>query len=296
MSIITKRLLLCLIGILAGVTAWPLAEVLLFNQTSFNSYFSFSISQGATFGLILGAFFGSTEGLLTKNRRTMVTGIIMGALIGVLGGALGSLIGQKLLFVSGEYLFTSYDVRDNLALPISRAIGLGCMGIFVGISEGLRAKSLKKVIVGFLGGIIGGLIGGFIMEYLNKFYPGFLLTRLLGLVLFSLFIGLFYGIVESKLATGVLQVLNGDLKRREFLLNQKQLQIGADNKCDITIANYDKVEDLHATITEEKGEIVIKSNSPKTQLFVNDRSVDKQVLKYEDVIKLGDVKFFYKHK
>lgn len=296
MSIITKRILLCLIGILAGITAWPVTEILLYNQMNFNSYFMYSLVQGAFFGLILGAYFGSTEGLLAKNRRSFITGLAMGALIGVIGGAVGSIVAQKMLFITGDNLFTSYSARESLALPISRAIGLGCMGIFVGITEGVRAKSLRKVIVGFTGGLLGGLVGGFLMEYLNKSYSDAVMARLLGLILFALFIGLFYGIIEKGLAAGVLRVLNGDLKRREFLLNQKRLKIGSGNKCDIAIPNYSNIEDLHATIVEEKGEIVIKSTSPQAKLIVNDKSVDKQILKYEDVIKLGDVKMFYKHK
>lgn len=296
MSIITKRILLCLIGIFAGITAWPVTEVLLYNQVNFSSYFIYSLIQGACFGFILGAFFGSTEGLLTKNRRSFISGLIMGAVIGAGGGAVGSIVGQKILFITGGNFFTSYSARESLALPISRAIGLGCMGIFVGITEGIRAKSVRKTIIGFIGGLLGGLLGGFIMEYLNVSFSSAVMARLLGLILLSLFIGLFYGLIEKQLSTGVLRVLNGDLKRREFLLNQKRLKIGSGNKCDIVIPNYNNLKELHATIVEEKGEIVIKSISPDTKLIVNDKSVDKQILKYEDVIKLGDVKMFYKHK
>lgn len=294
MSVLTKRLLLCFIGILAGILAWPFLELMLFYQNRFSSYFLFSLIQGALYGLILGSFFGSSEGLFNKNRNALIKGTLMGALIGLLGGALGSITGQKILFSTGNIFFTTYEARESLALPFSRALALGCMGIFIGLSEGIRSRSFKKSVVGFWGGLLGGLLGGFLMEVLNSFFPSSQ-SRLAGVIMPSLLIGLFYGLIEKKMASGVLRVLNGKQKRKEFLINQKKLQIGSGSKCDIALPDYSEVQDLHALICEEKGELIVRNPTGKTLLLVNDRPVDnKQILKYEDVIKLGDLKMYYK--
>lgn len=296
MSSLTKRVLLIIIGVLAGLTTWPFTELLVNNQQSFSSFFIFSISQGGVFGLIIGIFFGAFEGITSKNNRTLIFGTVTGAVIGILGGAIGAIISQRVLFIIGDNLFTSYTLREGMALPISRAVSFGILGIFIGIIEGIRARSSKKVLVGFIGGLTGGLIGGLAIEILNIISPDQTLSRLLGLTIFTVLIGLFYGLIERSMASGVLQVLNGDLKRREYLINQKKLVVGSDTRCDITLENYNLLDNKHAVITEERGEVVIRSSSPETKLLVNDKEVDKQILKYEDVIKLGDVKMFYKHK
>ena len=98
MSVFLRRIIICLLGIIGGLTAWPLAEILLVNQNSFPTFFLFSITQGAVIGLILGIFFGSME--------RMGRGILTGAVIGLAGGAVGFLAGQAVLFLAGGFIFS----------------------------------------------------------------------------------------------------------------------------------------------------------------------------------------------
>lgn len=278
MTITIKRVLFCCIGFLAALVVWPVTELVLYNQGRFYSYMTFSLLQGAIFAMILGAFFGSIQGILSKNSYFLKWGLIIGGCTGLIGGALGGLIGQKTLFILGE---------NDESIYISRAIGFSVLGIFVGITEGLRAKSLKKVTVGFLGGLLGGFIGGFLMEYLKS-------SRLLGIMIFTTLIGLFYALIEKKLSLGKLRVLNGKLKTKEFNIGQRVTKIGSSECCDINLTDYDGLEDNHITIIEKNGELYVTKSLGSYSLIINDQKVDSHILKYEDVIKLGSLKLFFK--
>jgi hypothetical protein len=283
------------VGLLAGLAAWPAAEITLLFQSCFPSYLVFSIFLGAVFGIFLGAFFGSGDGIIMSHRRSIATGVARGVFIGALGGAIGFLIGQAVLFLTGEYLIHSMKRFNTVGMPVSRAIGWAVLGLFAGMVDGVRSRSWNKVRVGIIGGISGGFLGGLALEYFRTAFPETVFARLLGLLIFGLFIGLFYGLVEVRLSYGVLTLLNGRFKGREFLINQKKLRIGVLDKNDIRLEGYHNVSDFHALVSVKKDDVFI-SRGEDGRLFVNDDPVNEQMLKYEDVIKIGSAKLLYQYR
>jgi hypothetical protein len=295
MSSIKRRIFLCLVGLLAGLAAWPAAEITLLFQGNFPSYLVFSIFLGVVFGIFIGAFFGSGDGIIMSHRRSIVTGVAQGIFIGALGGAIGFLIGQAALFITGEYLIHSMKRFNTVGMPVSRAIGWAFLGLFVGMIDGVRSRSWNKIRVGIIGGITGGFLGGLALEYFRTAFPETVFARLLGLLIFGLFIGLMYGFVEVRLSYGVLTLLNGRFKGREFLINQKKLRIGALAKNDIKLEGYLNISDSHALVSVKKDDVFI-SRVEDGRILVNDDPVDEHMLKYEDVIKIGSAKLLYQYK
>jgi hypothetical protein len=294
MSTFMRRLIILCLGALAGIAAWPLAELIVFNQALFPTYLSFVAVLGATVGLCMGAFFGPAEGITARIKSRILPGILVGAVVGVVGGAIGFLVGQAALLVIGELALRSYRSFQRVGLPVSRAIGWGFLGIFIGMVEGFRARSGKKVAVGLLGGLIGGLVGGFVLEYLRLLVPGFRFTRLVGLVILGVAIAAFYGLIEKGLAHGVLRVLTGALKGKEYLLTQSRVRIGRSRGNEIALAPYADLADRQAEIRVRRGEAILSNLEPKRPLLVNDRQVKEHRLKYDDVIRVGSVKLFYR--
>ena len=294
MSTITRRIIVCTLGILAGIAAWPIMELLLAYQASFSSYMLFSIVSGAVFGFVLGAFFGSAEGIIVSVKRRILIGSLTGAVAGLIGGIVGFSIGQGVLFLIGNSLFRSYSRIETFGLSIARAIGWAILGIFVGIGEGVRARSGKKILVGFLGGLIGGTLGGIVLEYTRVLFPTIGFARLIGLALFGLLIGVFYSIIEKRLAYGVLRVLNGNLKGKEYLIGQRRMRIGSSEKNEISITDYRNVEELHAVLKTRGDEVILERADPSRPVLVNDTEIERHVLKYEDVVQVGSAKFFYR--
>lgn len=296
MSTLMRRIFLCIIGMLAGLAVWPFAEGTLLFQSEFSSYLIFTVFLGGVFGLVMGGFFGTSDGIIKPGGTGIINGAIVGMLIGIIGGAVGFLIGQGVLFIMGDMLIHSAKSFKTFGFPLSRAIGWAFLGIFVGMVDGVRAKSFDKIKVGIIGGITGGFLGGLALEYSRLIIPNIMFARLIGLVIFGLFIGLSYGFVEKRLSYGVLRLLNGKNKGTEFLINQKKMSIGAGEKNSIILLGYNTVSDTHADINVKGENVVIKKHSPKTIISVNDDKVDEHELIMDDVIQIGSAKFQYKFK
>ncbi|MFH0974777.1 MAG: FHA domain-containing protein [Spirochaetota bacterium] len=296
MSTLMRKIFFCIIGMLAGLAAWPFAESTLLFQEAFPSYLIFSIFLGMIFGLSMGGFFGTSDGIIMSMRSKIFSGAFLGVLIGAIGGIIGFLIGQAALFIMGDMLIHSAKGFNTIVFPISRAVGWAFLGLFIGMVDGFRSRSLDKIKVGIIGGIIGGLLGGLALEYFRLIIPNIIFARLIGLIVFGLFIGLSYGFVENRLSFGVLRLLNGKFKGTEFLISQKKMKIGSSDKNSIVLLGYDKVSDTHAELALKGDNVVIKKVSPKTIIAVNDEKVDEHELIMDDVVQIGSAKFLYKFK
>jgi hypothetical protein len=295
MSTLARRLILLGLGLLAGAAVWPAAELILFFQGGFASYLSFLAVLGAITGALMGGFLGMAEGITSRVKARIPAGILWGALAGCLGGAVGLLAGQAALWLIAGLALRSYRNFQTVVLPVSRAIGWAVLGIFVGVGEGLRAGSPRKAAVGMLGGLLGGLVGGFVLEYGRLLFPGLSYLRLAGFLILGLAIGALYGTIERGLAYGVLRLLTGALKGKEFLLNQRRMRIGTSRRNEIALAAYEGLAERQAQLRIRRGEVILSNLEPKVPVLVNEQKVQEQKLKYGDVIRIGPAKFFYKY-
>jgi hypothetical protein len=294
MSTLARKLILAALGLLAGLAAWPAAELVLHFQSRFTSYLPFLAVLGAVTGALLGAVFGAAEGITSRIKSRIPAGMLLGALIGLAGGAVGLLAGQAALWLFGEAALHSYRSFRTVVLPVSRAIGWAVLGLFVGVGEGVRAASPKKAVVGIIGGVVGGLAGGLALEYAALLFPRLAYPRLIGFLILGLAIGVFYGLVERGLSYGVLRLLAGPLKGKEFLLNQRRLNIGRARSNQIALPGY-QVADRQASIRIRRGEITLVNLEPKVAVLVNERKVEEARLKYGDVLAIGPAKLFFRY-
>lgn len=296
MSSFMKKVFLCLIGIIAGLAAWPFAETAMVYQAYFPSFLIFSIVVGLIFGLFMGGFFATSEGIILADKSKIFKGMLTGALVGLIGGIIGFLAGQFSLFIIGQMLIHSMRSFNKIGLPISRAVGWAVLGIFIGITEGVRSSSMKKISIGIIGGFLGGAFGGLASELIKQVIPNVLFARLIGLLIFGFFIGLFYGFVEKRLSYGVLRLLNGIYKGKEYLINQKKLKIGLSPKNDVTLSEYNDIHEYHAQVQVKHDDVYIKNMNKVIPVKVNDQSISEYLLKFGDVIKIGEAKFLYKYR
>lgn len=286
-----KRLVIVVIGLLGGLCAWPLVELSIARQESFPSYFFFSAVVGSAVGVVLGVFFAITEGLVDSSWKKALDGAWRGAIAGIIGGVLSALAAQAFLFYVGERIFQASGGRLGGGLIVARSIGWLVVGAAIGVGEGLRAGSGKKIVLGLIGGSLGGFTGGLVFTLLSMSYPDFFLGRLLALMLLGGLIAILYSLLEKRFAVGSLKALNGPLKGKEFLINQRTLVLGKDGQCDILLSGYRDVGDKHAELKSKRGELVL--NKGQGKVLVNDKEVIEQKLKLDDVIQLGSAKFLY---
>jgi hypothetical protein len=295
MSTFHRRLIYVLLGLAGGLAAWPAMELVLALQQRFPSYLLFSVGSGALFGAVYGLFFGFADGVIAANGRRTLTGGAFGALWGLIGGAVGFVLGQWLLLSLGGYLFRQGVALDSGALPLTRVLGWAVLGVFVGTTEGVRKRSPRKLGIGLISGFLGGALGGVLVEYSGAFVSE-AQGRPLGLLLFGLLVAFAYGLVEKSLAFGILRLLNGTYKGKEFILNQRNISIGSSRGADVPLFSYRRVMENHARIRASGQDIYLYPEDPETEVKHNDSRLSPEgtgPLKYGDVLQVGSAKLLY---
>ncbi|AFG38871.1 FHA domain-containing protein [Spirochaeta africana] len=294
MTMFFRRIIIAVLGLLGGLAAWPAMQLLLSRQTSFPSFLLFSLISGALLGLLFGAFFSSAAGIIARRLDRLFIGMGIGALLGTIGGAFGFLVAQRVFLFFGERLALADGSLRTIGLPVSRALGWAVLGTCIGTVEGIRVHSWRKMVTGIVGGFLGGIVGGAVLELLATLFPSSGIASLAGLILLGIAIGLAYSIVERRMSYGVLRILNGPHKGKEFILNQNRILIGSGKRCEVLLSDYDKVEPVHAVLRAKNRELTLSSDLAGEQLIVNDTQVEERLLKYEDVLKIGTAKLLYK--
>lgn len=284
MNKIGKNTIIILLGLCGGIAAWPILELVLWNQGMFGSFLFFLIAATIIPGLFIGLFLGSGEGLLSRSTGRTVKGALIGLAAGSAGGLVGGFAGQVLLSTVARI----YPAFGVVHLTIVRTLGWALVGIFIGLSEGVRSLSLRKAGLGALGGLVGGALGGLVLELLSQVYPSSL-PRLIGLLMMGTMIGVFYTLFDKKFSFGVLRVLNGKQAGKRYRINQKKMDLGSGNRT-IIFSEYDDMEDKEIELQVDKGVITVIDEKGGKNLQVNERKTAKTELKYGDVIKAGSVK------
>ncbi len=295
MSTFYRRLIYVLLGLAGGLAAWPAMELVLAFQHQFSSYLLFSVGSGALFGAVYGLFFGLADGVIAANGRRTLSGGAFGALWGLIGGAVGFVLGQWLLLSLGGYLFRQGVRLDSGALPLTRVLGWALLGVFVGTTEGIRRRSPRKLGIGLISGFVGGALGGVLVEYSGALVSESL-GRPVGLLLFGLLVALAYGLVEKSLAFGILRLLNGIYKGKEFILNQRNMEIGSSRSADVPLFDYRRVMESHARIQASGQDIYLYPVDPGNEVKQNDARLPEEgagPLKYGDVLQVGSAKLLY---
>lgn len=292
MTSLVRRVVIVAVGLLGGLFAWPLIEVCVNLQSVFPSYFAFTLAAGVVAGAAIGAFFASAEGLMAASPRTALGGALGGAAVGAVGGVAGAFAAQALLFAAGEGLTQAAGDRAALGLALARAAGWAVVGAAVGTGEGLRARSLKKACLGAAGGAAGGFAGGLALAWAMAVRPDLAAGRLLGLLAMAGLTAGAYALLEKRFALGALKVLNGPLKGKEFLINQRLIGLGAAEGAAVCLKGYRDVGPDHALLRAKSGGLSVEPRGGK--VLVNEAAVEgRRELKLDDVVQVGGAKLLY---
>lgn len=293
MSLTVKRLIMLLLGLLGACMVWPCLLSIQYCQPVFPGYLSFSVTQGIVLGLFFGAIFGSFEGIVVSSRAKAIKGLLFGAIAGILSGTIGVLAGQTFLFAVADYLQKTEKTLTGITLIFVNSIAWVIIGLCIPMIEGLRARSLRKLLVGLAGGIVGGSLGGMSLQLSIMKYSGNKTALLIGLIIFGVCLSFFYSFFENRFSFGSIKLLNGPLRNKEYLLIKSRMKIGGRDTCDIVLDGYRNVAPVHATIQMKKGRIILRPIEKSCTVTVNDSRVDEASLRREDVFAIGSAKFMY---
>ena len=296
MSLAVRRIIILAAGVVAGLLAWPLAQLLLGLQQSFPSYLLFTVTSGALYGAFFGLAFGSVDGITGGITVRKWLGLATGAAVGLVAGAAGALGGQAIFLALGQYLeqLAPSQARGVVSLPLARGLGWAIMGTLIGAGEGLRLRSGKRAGIGALGGIAGGLAGGLLIEYGAVLLADAWWVRPAGSLLLGVLLALGFALIERGFLLGTLVLITGHLRGREYPLPPGRTTLGASVRDTISLPGYEDVRERHAIIVGNRDGLVLRSGAGGASLRVNEEPVEDTLLKYDDVIDVGSARFYLK--
>jgi MFS family permease len=284
-------------GALGGLLGWLLFGVFGEKNPSPRPAFSIFTHEdlnlllgGALIGGLVGYFVVAVDAIRDQSLVRFARLASYGVALGAVGGALGMWLGDVVNFTLQNWLGGWL-----VAALIARGLGWALLGVAIGASEGIAARSLGKFSYGTLGGVIGGFVGGVVFELFSAVARASLSTTYfwsaLGLVILGACIGALSAFVQGVFQPACLRVLRGWQEGREYPLDKPAVVLGRAEQADIALFRDMKVEKQHAIIRREGEQYVLVNNgAPASETRVNDASVPaSRSLADGDRIQLGNV-------
>jgi hypothetical protein len=255
---------------------------------------------GAILGVSIGYFVVGVEAIRDQSLVRFARLASYGALLSWLGGALGMYVGDQVNY-GLIYLFArvlepgNHPAVFGLIAMIARGLGWSLLGIAIGASEGIAARSLGKFSYGTLGGFLGGFLGGvlFQMFYAHASQSGSTsyFWSAVGQVILGACIGSLSALVQAVFLPANVKVLRGWQEGREYALDKPANLLGRDEHADIALFRDMRVQKKHAFI-KRHGErfLLVNNGAPPGDTLVNEQPVaDTCELHDGDRIQLGNV-------
>lgn len=289
---VQKLFYLMVFGAIGGVLAWAVNEPFMTDDLTRTVDWGELARFGATSGMLIGAMIGLATGLSLGTGKHILRGAGLGALMGIFGGWIGVTIGQILFSVFGATL-------PVIGLIIGRIVGWGAFGALIGLSEGIIARSPKRMRNGLLGGAMGGALGGALFDFLAFTVGsifGFALraegeagapSRAVALTLIGAGVGLFIGLLELITRSAWVRVIYGRNEGKDYPIDRDGAYIGRDELADVPLRGDPQVAPRHAEIRMDGGGYALVPLAP---LLVNGRHVAAPVqLSDGDMLQIGQL-------
>jgi hypothetical protein len=299
MALLSRIYFNAVFGALGGLLGWMLFGI--FGDPAASELRQWLVG-GAIIGGSIGYFVVSVEAVrdqaLVRFCRLASYGLILGAI----GGAVGFWLGDQVNYV----LVERFGKRSLLVAMLARGLGWMVLGLAVGLSEGIAARSLGKLSYGTLGGTLGGFVGGVLFALIYIWAveqgPGTMLPVALqtdtwtalagaiGLIILGACIGALSALVQGVFQPASVRVLRGWQEGREYPLDKASNLLGRDEGADIALFRDMKIEKRHAVIRRDGDNFVLYNRAGPAQTQVNGAAVvDLSPLEDGDRIQVGEV-------
>lgn len=288
MAILSKMYFNAVFGALGGLVGWMLFGVL--GERVPSSDDLNAILGGAVIGGSIGYFVVSVEAIRDQSLVRFARLASYGVLIAMLGGAIGMYVGDRIM-----QFFVWLGGNHLIFTMLARGFGWSLLGIAIGGSEGIAARSLGKFSYGTIGGLMGGFIGGAIFDLFYEIARATLATTYfwsaLGLVILGACIGSLSALVQTVFLPANLKVMRGWQEGREYPLDKAMNLIGRDEHADIALFRDMKIEKKHCFVKSAHGKYVLINNgAPPDFTRVKDEIVPQERELHDgDRIQLGNV-------
>lgn len=292
MALLTRVYLNAIFGGMGGLIAWVLLGVLGFRDASGGWE---RLWNGVIVGGSIGYLVVSVDAIRDRALIRFSSHASYGLILGALGGGLGMLLGEWVYNLVITRIGSERNLTYVLGTTWARGAGWMLMGLAVGMSEGVIARSMGKFSYGALGGLLGGFIGGAIFNLLYLPSRGeagaSAIASALGLVILGACIGSLSALVKAVFQPASVKVLRGWQEGREYSLDKNDNWLGRDEHVDIALFRDMQIEKKHAIIQREENRYILVNNgAPAEYTKVNGAPVpNTRDLQDGDRIELGRV-------
>jgi hypothetical protein len=296
MGLVNRIYFNAVFGALGGLLGWMLFSIFGNKLQSESTVTRQLLLDGALIGGGIGYLVVSVEAIRDRSWLRFIRLASFGLVLGALGGALGMFLAERAnyLLVGGIGAIRGSGVKF-LGTVFARGLGFLFLGLGVGMSEGIAARSLGKFSYGTLGGTLGGFVGGclFGVVYLVSLQQGgnAAFAGATGLVIMGACIGALSALVKGVFQPASVRVLRGWQEGREYPLDKLDTLLGRDEHADIALFRDMKVEKKHAFIKREGPRyLLFNNNAPPAATLVNDVPVAQLCELHDgDRIQLGEI-------
>ncbi len=249
---------------------------------------------GALIGGAIGYLVVASEAIRDRALVRFVRLATYGLLLSAVGGALGLEVGDLVNYFLVKKIGADHSFGARLATMAARGLGWMFLGVAVGASEGLAARSLGRFSYSTIGGALGGFLGGAFFGWVynpDRAPAESAIWTASGLVLLGACIGSLSALVRGLFQPASLRVLAGWQEGREYPLEKDVSRIGREEHADIPLFRDMRVEKKHVIVRREGPRfLLINQGAPPEATLVNDAPVaDRRELQDGDRIRLGNV-------
>ena len=276
------------VGVLLG---WALGELLGLSDMLVHSKTASDAATGLWTGVI-GLVFGGTllvfdrasAGAWDAAARRFVAAAL--PLFGI-GFAAGFVANALYLQIVESVIRSGATSFDDARLYLARAAGWAIFGGGIGAAVGLADRARARAINGAIGGAIGGAVGGIAFQYVGVHLSSDgALSRLVGLAAVGGLIAVATRAVETARREAWLQIVEGGMSGKEFILYHEVTRIGASPEAEVFLLKDPAVLPEHARIVADGGRRLLTA-APGSTVLVNGTPVTRHTLRSGDRIQLG---------
>jgi hypothetical protein len=258
-------------GLLGGFIAFVFTKMsmsLLANSSSTANNLAFTFLLALAIGLTVAIIDAAQSRIASKVGIAAAIAIPTAVVLGLILGQLANVIYQNLVSGILDAYSQNQDMnwaRSQLHLP--RGLAWLIVGVTAGLTVGIASKSLKRIALTTAGGALGGFIGGFLFD----FFPSDLewASQLIGISITGLMIGLSMALLEQAARTQWIEIVEGGMAGKQFILYKSNITIGSSPQSDITLIKDSSIAPIHARISTQNGRANLESLNPGLPCSVN---------------------------
>ena len=291
-------------GLLGGLLvffAWRavFAPLLADASTTANNLL-FTFSMAFFIGLAVALADAISTKVASKVGIAALIAVPSSIVLGLAFGALANLYYSNRVEAIIEELFLRYDSNSEAferafrsAIHLPRGLAWFLVGLAAGLVVGIASRSLKRIAITSAGGAIGGFLGGFIFDFITL---GEWVSQIAGMCLTGLLIGASMSLLEQAARTRWIEIIEGGMAGKQFILYRNDLTIGSTADSDITLIKDSAIAPRHARIRIQGTRATIESNHPGLPITVNGAVSMSSPLVDGTVITMGQTKIVFRDK